>query len=122
MGNSIELCKKESLISIEERNFLFDFIRETLRNGFSHADPHKVLSEMADETQYYIANEKDKKWETIIHDPKIIPELQASHMESFANEHANLYFDYVFELMKNIELRLIEFERMRAISASRNAG
>jgi hypothetical protein len=34
-------------------------------------------------------------------------------MESFANEHASAYFDYVFELMKNTEMRLIEFERMR---------
>jgi hypothetical protein len=61
MGSSIDQCKKECLINAEDREFLFVFVRETLRNGFSHADAQKVLSKMKDETQYYIANEKDKK-------------------------------------------------------------
>lgn len=66
---------------------------------------------MEDDFKYFIMNEQKKDWETIIHNPKVIPQLQAAHMESFANEHASLYFDYMFELMVNIEQRLINYRR-----------
>jgi hypothetical protein len=60
LANSIELCKKENLIDSEERDFLFQFVRETLRNGFSHGDATKILSELSDETKYYQANQAKK--------------------------------------------------------------
>jgi len=38
LSNSIEQCKKQSLITQLEKDFLFNTIREVMRNGFSHAD------------------------------------------------------------------------------------
>ena len=50
LGNSIELCKKHNLITKEEKDFLFNIIKELMRNGFSHADISKILVGLPEET------------------------------------------------------------------------
>lgn len=50
LGNSIEKCRKLDLITENEKVFLFDTIREYMRNGFSHADSTKILNGLPDET------------------------------------------------------------------------
>ena len=111
LGNSIEQCKKENLLDSEEKDFLFKFVREIMRNGFSHGDPEKVLSEMPDEKKYYHTIPENTEWVETTLNPKLIPQLQATHMESFANENAIPYSDYIFQLMQKIESRLIGFRK-----------
>jgi hypothetical protein len=86
MANSIKECEKENLIDSEEKDFLFNYVRETIRNGFSHSDAEKILSQLPDEKTYYRPNSEKTGWDETIFNPKIIPQIQAAHMESFANE------------------------------------
>lgn len=111
LGNSIEQCKKEDLLDSEERDFLFEFVRDVIRNGFSHGDAKKVLSEMPDEKQYYHAMPGNTEWTEMTFNPKLFPQVQSAHMESFANENAPLYSNYTFQLMQRIESRLIGFRK-----------
>lgn len=109
LGNSIEKCKKLDLITEQEKVFLFDTIRDLMRNGFSHADSNKILNGMNDETimfQGSFSSPTEIKPVTI--NQKVIPFIQTIHIENFAKENATYYFDYVFELIKKIDQRLIE--------------
>lgn len=109
LGNSIEKCRKLRLITEDEKVFLFDTIRELMRNGFSHADSSKILIGIPDETtmiQGSLSNPTEIKPVTI--NQKIIPFMQSIHMENFAKENASNYFEYVFELITKMDQRLIE--------------
>lgn len=109
LGNSIEKCKKFELITENEKVFLFDTIRELMRNGFSHADSTKILNGLPDETimfQSSFLNPTEIRPVTL--NQKIIPFMQAIHIENFAKENAVIYFDYVYELIKKIDQRLID--------------
>jgi len=109
LGNSIEKCKKLDLITENEKVYLFDTIRELMRNGFSHADSTKILNGIPDETAMFqgsFSNPTEIKPVTV--NQKIIPFMQAIHIENFAKENAANYFEYVFELIKKIDQRLIE--------------
>lgn len=112
LGNSIEQCRKNKIITIEEKDFLFDVIREQMRNGFSHADFSKILEEVPDTIETYGATFDDptnlKKNEV---NPKIIPFLETLLIENFAKENAVEYFVYVLSLIERIEQRLIEFDK-----------
>lgn len=112
LGNSIEKCRKLELITANEKVFLFDTIRELMRNGFSHADSSKILEGIPEETTMFqgsFSNPTEIKPVTV--NQKVIPFIQAIHIESFAWEHASDYFDYVFELIKKIDQRLIERDK-----------
>jgi len=112
LGNSIELCKNFELITTEEKGFLFDIIRELMRNGFSHSDPSKILAGLPDETVAFHGNFSGQgEINQISLNQKVIPFLQAEHMENFAKENSSFYFDYVFKLIDEIENRLIEKQK-----------
>lgn len=107
LGNSIEKCKKESLISEEEKKILFDTIRELMRNGFSHSDPSKILKDLPDEFKAYqstFSNPQEINEINLNH--KVIPIFQSMQMDNFAKENAFEYFKFIFQLMKNIDNRL----------------
>ncbi|HWI89935.1 MAG TPA: hypothetical protein VNT20_01620 [Flavisolibacter sp.] len=116
LGNTIEQCKKENLIDDKEKSVLFDVVRELMRNGFSHADAEKILSDLPDEVQLFegsFSNPNNLKPVSL--NPKLIPPLQSIHMESFAKANATNYFDYIFRLIGKIEDRLISLETIRKI-------
>ncbi|HOZ84878.1 MAG TPA: hypothetical protein PK191_05270 [Niabella sp.] len=119
LGNSIEKCRKLDLITEDEKIFLFETIRELMRNGFSHADSSKILNGIPDETTMFqgsFSNPTDIKPVTV--NQKVIPFIQAIHIENFAKENSANYFDYVFELIKKIDQRLIDRnEKNRHITA-----
>lgn len=107
LGNSIECCKKENLITEKENIILFDKIRELMRNGFSHADSSKVLKHLPDEATFYeakLSGPSDLKRVTI--NQKVVPIFQSIQMDNFAKTNAFNYFVFVFTLMKNIDERL----------------
>lgn len=109
LGNSIEKCRKFNLITENEKVFLFDTIRELMRNGFSHADSTKILNGIPDEMTMFqgsFSNPTDIKPVNV--NQKIIPFMQAIHVENFAKENAANYFDYVYVLIKKIDQRLID--------------
>lgn len=109
LGNSIELCKKHDLITQKEKDFMFDFIRELMRNGFSHADSTKILEDFPDKLKMFqgsLTNPNEIK--EVMINQKLIPCMQALQMENFAKASANLYFDFVFKLIFKMENRLKE--------------
>ncbi len=107
LGNSIELCKKFGLITIEEKTFLFDTIRELMRNGFSHYDTSKILENLPDESPFFsgsFSNPTELKHINI--NQKVIPIFQSLQVEQFAKRNSISYFVYVFNLVKKIDDRL----------------
>jgi hypothetical protein len=112
LGNSIELCRKFELITTQEKEFLFDIIRELMRNGFSHSDPSKILAGLPDETVAFHGSFSGQgELNQVSLNQKVIPFFQAEHMENFAKVNSSFYFDYVFELIDKIENRLIEKQK-----------
>jgi len=109
LGNSIEKCRKLGLITENEKVFLFGTIRELMRNGFSHADSTKILNGISDETTMFEGCiSKPTEIKPVRVNQKIVPFIQAIHFENFAKENAANYFDYIFELIKKIDQRLID--------------
>lgn len=109
LGNSIEKCRKVNLITANEKEILFDTIRELMRNGFSHADSAKILNGIPSETKMFQGSfSTPTKIKPVTMNQKIIPFMQAIHIENFAKENAANYFDYIFELIKKIDQRLID--------------
>ncbi|UBM61327.1 hypothetical protein LA303_08950 [Candidatus Sulfidibacterium hydrothermale] len=109
LGNSIELCKKNKLITEEEKQILFNHIRVLMRNGFAHADSSEILADLPDNSigfQASLSNPTDIK--EVRMDYKVIPFMQELQMENFANENSRPYFKFVFRLIFKIEKRLIE--------------
>ncbi|WP_329806538.1 hypothetical protein [Flavobacterium facile] len=107
LGNSIEKCKKENLITEIEKNILFDKIRELMRNGFSHSDPSKILKDLPDETPIFQSTfSNPNKIKKINVNQKIIPVFQSIQMDEFAKNNAFEYFKFVFKFILNIEERL----------------
>ncbi|MDX9848814.1 MAG: hypothetical protein RBT74_17680 [Tenuifilaceae bacterium] len=97
LGSSIEKCKKEGLITDDEKVVLFDTIRNLMRNGFSHADPNIVLDKIPDESTFFqgsFTNPTELKKVKL--NQKIIPVFQSIQMENFAKENAFPYFDFIF--------------------------
>ena len=109
LGNSIEKCRKLYLLTENEKVFLFDTIRELMRNGFSHADSTKILNGIPEETTMFQGSfSNPTKIKPVTLNQKTIPFIQAIHIENFAKENAANYFDYVYELIKKIDQRLID--------------
>jgi hypothetical protein len=109
LGNSIEKCKKEGLLTEREKDVLFDTIRDLMRNGFSHADPTLIMDGLPDKTIVFQGNfSHPEEMNKVSLNQKVIPIFQSIHMDNFAKENALPYFDFVFKLMKNIDLRLQE--------------
>ena len=111
LSDSIIQCKKEGLITESEKEFLFEVIREMLRNGFSHADASKILKDSPDVAVGFIGS-LDGKSELVKVElnQKVIPPLQTAQIESFVEENSSDYFDYVFKLLQNLATRLESME------------
>lgn len=101
MNCTIKECKELGIISESEFNELTQF-RQTIRNGFSHYDP-KIILRDSENTIDLIdkSDSENKKIEGINY--KEIPTLQNFFVRKFARENSEEYFDYVFNLMLNIE-------------------
>ncbi len=107
LGSTIELCKKEGLITEEEKDILFNLVRDQIRNGFSHADMGKLLAAIPDTvhaTQFSFSDPNVKK--PVSFNPKVVPTFQAIALDQFAAANAENYFVAVFNLLRNIETRL----------------
>ena len=112
LGSSIEKCRERELITENEKVFLSDTIRVLLRNGFSHADSAKILKAIPDEaTLFHGSFSKLTDIKPVSLNQKVIPFIQALHIENFAKENAAIYFDYVYELIKKIDQRLIDRDK-----------
>ena len=107
LGNSIEQCKKHNLINSSEKDYLWNIIRDLIRNGFSHAESNKILSELPNERKVYKGSLYDNsEIEKVTINQKLIPEIQALLIENFAKANSQSYFDFVYNLSHNIEKRI----------------
>jgi hypothetical protein len=108
LAHTLDHCRKEGLITQVQKDFLFDYIRETIRNGFSHSDTDKVFKAAPDESLIYHQNLTEPiNPKPMMINMKLIPDIQSIHLFDFAKDAAPKYFDYVFELMKSIEQELL---------------
>lgn len=104
LGNSIEKCRTLELITEDEKTFLFDTIRDLMRNGFAHADSTKILSGIPAETVMFQGSFSNPSEITPITVKQIaVPFIQAIHIENFAKANAAFYFDFVCNLIKKMD-------------------
>lgn len=107
LGNSIEKCRKFDLITEDEKEFLFTNIRNLMRNGFSHADSKIFENYIPGETTMFkVVFSNPTELIPVTVNQKLIPFMQDLHIYNFAKNNATLYFEYVYELILNIEQRL----------------
>jgi len=84
LGGSIDQCKKQNLINQDERDFLFDRIREQLRNGFGHGDNSKVLCDLPEEmVGFHGSFSKPYELREVILNQKLIPSIQSALIDNF---------------------------------------
>ena len=116
LGNTIELCKKETIINQRDKELLFETIRNQIRNGFSHSEPAKILANLPDTMKMYQGDfSSPNKFEKVELNPKTIIPLQSLSLDNFTKANARKYFDYVFHLMERIEFRLMEIHKRKNI-------
>jgi len=109
LGNSIESCLKLNLITQAEKDFLFNKVRELMRNGFSHADSEKILKDIPEITVgFYASFSNPQEIKRVDLNQKTISPLQAVQIDNFAKENCFYYFEYVFGLIEKLENRLID--------------
>ena len=96
-------------INDSEKEYLWEIIRECMRNGFSHAESPKILADLPNrKTFFYGKLNNPTALKPIIMNQKKIPTFQAILIEKFAEANAEKYFDFIYNLSLNIEDRLIE--------------
>lgn len=108
LWESIKDCKKANLITENEETLLKTRVKDIIRNGFAHADPSKILKESEEDTEVFygdLSNISDLKSINLKH--KSIPMMQSINIEEFAKQNAADHFEYIYELIKNIEKRLL---------------
>ncbi|HEY5122643.1 MAG TPA: hypothetical protein VIK14_02795, partial [Ignavibacteria bacterium] len=112
LGDSINQCKKHKIITQSEKDFLFNTVRELMRNGFSHADAGKILKDIPENTVgFYASFTNPSEIKQVELNQKTISPLQAVQIDNFAKANSFLYFDYVFGLIDKIENRIIELKK-----------
>lgn len=95
------------IIVPDEREFLMQTVRDVLRNGFSHAETGKILKDVPDKMQMFKFSFSDPtQMEPVIISRKVITAIGQEQMNNFAEEIAQVYYIYVFELFHRIEKRL----------------
>lgn len=103
LGETIELCIKHELISKPEKDYLTDALKKLIINGYFNANPGKLPDESEPGNHNGVTELKKEEPKQ-----KIIPALQSIQIEHFTKANASRYFEFVFELIGNIEYRLIE--------------
>ena len=107
LSTTIDYCLKNSLITQPEKDFLYTVIREQIRNGFSHADSNKILSDIPEQMSgYHGSFDGSQELRKVSLNQKLIPSIQSALIDDFAKNNALNYFEFVFELMRKIEGRL----------------
>lgn len=105
MNETIDLCLKKGLISPEQKQYLTD-MRRSLRNGFSHYSPESIFKGRKGTVKmiYHAPNPADNR--EVEFNFTSIPMLQSAYIGIFARENALAYFDYVYRLIRSIEIKL----------------
>lgn len=130
MFDSLKLCYEKGIILELEYDVLNSHIRHQFRNGFSHAESDKILKDVPEFSNFYHVNLNDVMgsdlskigfhMKPIELKSKFIPVLQAAHLDDFVKTHAIDYFDLVFTLIKNVDMRLKKI--VKAVDSSNPAG
>jgi hypothetical protein len=109
LNKAIEICNLQNLIPSSEKEYITYLIKKLIVNGYSYADPEKIVG--------ITTNEKIEPTRINMEFPefgydnlnqKIIPPLQSIQIENFSRGNASRYFEFVFDLLCNIEDRLID--------------
>jgi len=101
MNDTIKECKKFNIISGIEFEKLNNY-RLSIRNGFSHYDPKKILKDSEDKIDLFQKSESEEMKVQGLNF-KEIPMLQNFFIKKFARENAEEYFNFVFNIMLSIE-------------------
>jgi len=99
--NNIEKLRSLELINEAEENVLKEYIREVIRNGFSHAESEKILKDV--NPIIPAMNFKGEPVEMSRHRYRFISQLQ---IQSLVEKFAPIYYRYIFILMHELEDRI----------------
>lgn len=102
MHETISKCKNQNLITTEQAEELKNY-KNSIRNGFSHFDPEKILLGQSNTINGKQINLENSDSEIISLNLKQIPTLQNNFITKFAEENAEIYFDFVFNIILHIE-------------------
>lgn len=111
LNDTITKCFEKELITEIEKGILIDVLKNIIRNDFSHGDASKILKKLSD-SQMMVYGNFDNFSENNISfmniNPKIVPFMQATSIDKFADVNAFSYFKKVFEIHVNIEQKLLD--------------
>ncbi|OIQ16631.1 MAG: hypothetical protein BM557_09985 [Flavobacterium sp. MedPE-SWcel] len=106
MFDTIKKCHERKLIDDEEKEHL-TYIRQSIRNGFSHYTPKAILKDNYDTKTFTLRDRNHNEIKKIEMNYKDIPIFQSHYIDQFTREHALEYFDYVFVLINSIKNNLM---------------
>lgn len=107
LSQSLKYCLEYKLITDKEYNFLYDIVRDCIRNGFSHADTSKILKNVPETTPMFVGNLlKPGEVKPIELNTKDIPTFQTIIMNEFSKKNSLPYFHQIYGLIARIEQRL----------------
>lgn len=109
---SIEKCRNLGLINDVEKEFLDKKIRPLIRNSYSHGNPTKITDTQPKITKAYVGSFTDPgKLQEIEFQNHFIPTFQSQIFDEFAQQNAQTYFDFAYDLISNIENRIEYFQK-----------
>ena len=107
MHDTITECKNQKLITSKQVEDLKNY-KNSIRNGFSHFDAEKILVDENNIINGKQIKSENSKSEIIPLNLKQIPILQNNYITKFAEENAEIYFDFVFNIIIHIERKFKE--------------
>lgn len=102
MDKTILQCHEIGLLDTEQLIKLTEY-RRSIRNGFSHYDPSKILKNEDDTMDMVFPSNIPEKEVIIPVNFKMIPMLQHHIVNKFARDNAEQYFDYSIQIIRHIE-------------------
>ena len=112
LEKSIEKCRAFGLIDDAEKEFLNEKIRPLIRNSYSHGNSTIISKTLPQEAIAYVGSfSEPSKLEEITFEKHFIPTFQSQLFDDFARQNSQIYFDFAYALISNIERKINYFKR-----------
>ena len=115
LSQSIKEAYKSELINDKEKEYLYNIVRDNIRNAFSHAEMEKINKGKQESITMFSykfgeVEEKFRNQEALAHKEIIVstkvPVLQSEIQNDKCSQIAMPYFESIYKIAKNIDARL----------------